>query len=237
MSQPTGKRRGRPPKKKDDDFDDLIGGETQPDKTAPYRGTGAPLKPDLELAQVYGGVTADWLAQVFGSDRRTVQKKLAKAFDAQVGKDPRGSMRYSIPHAAAYLIKPKVDILQWIKGLRPNDLPPILNDAYWAAMLKRQKWEENARELWRTPDVLEVLSDTAFLYKTTTQLWVEEIDRKQTLTPEMRKTLTELVDGLLEQVYEKLIEQPKLKRSPSTVEEEGAIPTDPKGSEDFDAVL
>lgn len=223
MTQPK-RKPGRPPKNQDDDFDDLIGdAPAEKSTTAPFRGTGQPLKPDLELAHVYGGVTADWLAQVFGSDRRTVQKKLARADDAVMGKDRRGSTKYSIPHAAAYLIKPKVDIVQWIKGLRPNDLPPMLNDAYWGAMLKRQKWEENAGDLWRSEDVLEVFSSSFFTIKTTTQLWVEEIDRKHTLTPAMRETITALADDLLAQLHQRLIEAPKEKKTSSSIAEEGAI--------------
>lgn len=229
---PAPRRRGRPPKAKPEIEDDLIGTGKASAKsviTAPYRGEGEPLKPDMQLAHVYGGVTADWLAHIFGADRRTIQKKLAKATDAQLGNDSRGSMKYSLPHAVAYLVRPKVDIAAWIRGLRPQDLPPVLNDAYWAAMLKRQKWEENARELWRTEDVLSVFSDTAFMYKTTTQLWVEELDRHHTLTPEMRNTINQLVDNLLEQVHENLVEMPTKRSTFSTSMEESTVSDDDAG--------
>lgn len=197
------KKRGRPPKtapKLPEIEDDLIGA------------TSSPEEPDdpvsIHLADVYGGVSSSWLAQVFGHDKNTIAKKLAAAGIEVVGRRNGGPL-YRIPDAAAYLVKPKVDLVSYIKSLRPNDLPPMLNDAYWAAMLKRQKWEENARELWRTEDVLAVFGDLAFSIKTTVNLWVEEVDRTQGLTPEQRLTITQLSDKLLEQVHELMVEAPK----------------------------
>jgi hypothetical protein len=108
--------------------------------------------------------------------------------------------------------------------LRPNDLPPILNDSYWAAMLKRQKWQENAGDLWRTEDVVAVFGDVAFMFKTTAQLWVEDLDRHHGLSPEMRATITQQVDNLLEQVHEKMIDLPKARHTRSSATEEGAVP-------------
>lgn len=119
-----------------------------------------------------------------------------------------GGPLYRIADAAQYLVKPKVDLVSYVKSLRPNDLPPILNDAYWGAMLKRQKWEENAGDLWRTEAVLEVFGDLALSFKTTVNLWVEEVDRQDSLSPEQRKILTDLTDRLLEQVHEQMVEAP-----------------------------
>ena len=238
------------------DIDDLIGEEVP----APKRGPGRPRKNaakppakkpprtpaglpgeeetlSMDIADVYGGVSAHWLSQVFGYDKNTIKKRLAKANLEVVGRRNGGQL-YRIADAAQWLVKPKVDLTSYIKSLRPNDLPPMLNDNYWSAMLKRQKWEENAKDLWRTEDVLAVFGDVAFMIKTTSQLWVEEIDRHHTLTPEMRETLTQLVDNLLEQIHENLIEMPQSKKTPSSVAEEGAMPEGekPQKPEDVDIV-
>lgn len=195
------KKRGRPPKTEED----LIGDA-----------------PEMDLARVYGGVSAHWLAQVFGHDKNTIKKKLAAANIEIVGQRNGGPL-YRIADAAQYLVKPKVDLVSYVKSLRPNDLPPILNDAYWGAMLKRQKWEENANDLWRTEAVLEVFGDLALSFKTTVNLWVEEVDRQDSLSPEQRKILTDLTDRLLEQVYEQMVEAPKKRKTPSSVVEEGGV--------------
>lgn len=197
--------------------EDLIGGPAPED----------PLV--MALADVYGGVSSSWLAQVFGHDKNTIAKRLASAGLEVIGRRNGGPL-YRIPDAAAYLVKPKVDLISYIKSLRPNDLPPMLNDAYWAAMLKRQKWEENAGDLWRTEDVLTVFGDLAFSFKTTANLWVEEVDRTKGLTPEQRLAITQLTDNLLESVYRLMVEAPNKRQTLPSASEEGARPpesTDP----------
>lgn len=183
---------------------------------------GEPEPMSMDIAEVYGGVSAHWLSQVFGHDKNTIKKKMASANLEIVGYRNGGPL-YRISDAAAWLVKPKVDLVSYVKSLRPNDLPPMLNDAYWGAMLKRQKWEENAGDLWRTEAVLEVFGDLALSFKTTVNLWVEEVDRQESLTPEQRKILMELTDKLLEQLHEVMVEAPRKKKTLSTVVEEGGV--------------
>ena len=176
-----------------------------------------------DLAEVYGGVSAHWLAQMFGADKNTIKKKLASSGIEIVGRRNGGPL-YRLRDAAPYLIAPKVDLVSYIKSLRPNDLPPMLNDAYWGSMLKRQKWEENAGDLWRTGDVLEVLGDLNLAFRTTVNLWVEEVDRINSLTAEQRITISQNADKLLDQVYEMLVELPTKRKTSNTSVEEGTMP-------------
>lgn len=218
------KKRGRPPKVVPpvaaEEIDDLIGD------------TDEPLDPVVTaLADVYGGVSASWLAQVFGHDKNTIAKKLAAAGCEVVGRRNGGPL-YRIPDAAAYLVKPKVDLVAYIKTLRPNDLPPMLNDAYWGAMLKRQKFEENARDLWRTESVLKVFGDLAISFKTTANLWVEEVERIEGLTPEQRLLITQLTDRLLENVYQLMVEAPKNGHTPSSISDDGVETEGEQGAPD-----
>jgi len=210
-------KKRRPPKKRAAqapiEDDDLIGGRPEDPEDEPV---------STALADVYGGVSASWLAQVFGHDKNTIAKKLAVAGIEVVGRRNNGPL-YRIPDAAAYLVKPKVDLTTYIKSLRPNDLPPMLNDAYWGAMLKRQKWEENARDLWRTEAVLKVFGDLAISFKTTANLWVEEVERVEGLTQEQRQLITKMTDGLLDRVYQLMVEAPKKSRTLPSVAEEGAL--------------
>lgn len=220
MTKPTGRPRGRPRKNpaqtvrstkaNEVEVDDLIG---DPEGAADDDGF------KLDVAEVYGGVSANWLAMVFGHDKNTIKKKLAAANIEIVGRRNGGPL-YRISDAAQYLVKPRIDLVSYVKSLRPGDLPPILNDAYWSAMLKRQKWEENAGDLWRTESVLNVFGDLALSVKTTVNLWVEEVDRQASLTPEQRAVIRDLCDKLLEQVYEQMVEAPKKRKTTSTILEE-----------------
>lgn len=209
-----------------DEEDDLIGSTSASAPAVEVPGDESLGDGDGELlmavADVYGGVSASWLAQVFGHDKNTIGKKLAAANIEVVGRRGGGPL-YRIPDAAAYLVKPKVDLITYIKSLRPNDLPPMLNDAYWAAMLKRQKWEENAGDLWRTGDVLAVFGDLAIMFKTTVNLWTEEVERIDGITQEQRLTLTKQSDKLLEQVYELMVNAPGRRKTTSTLVEDGAL--------------
>lgn len=205
----TTKRRGRPPAKPSarkaasaaPEDDDLIGSGT------------SGLEDGLDLAVVYGGVSASWLAHVFGMDKNTVKKKLAKC--TIVGWN-KATPLYTIKEASGYLVAPKVDMLTYLKGLRYNDLPPMLQAAFWDGQLKRQKWEENAGELWRTADVLDVFSNLAKELKSTVQLLPERVNG---LTDAQRMELTQRCDGLLDEIYNMLVTAPSRGATPSSLTE------------------
>lgn len=170
----------------------------------------------LDLGLLAGGVSATWLAHVFGHDKNTIKKKLAKCpVYGMNGTTPL----YLIKDAAQWLVAPKVDLMQYIHGLRPQDMPPQLNDAYWSAMGKRQKVLENAGDLWRTDDVLRVFGEAALKIKSTVQLWVDELDRQKGVTNEQRNVLVQLSDGLLQEVHRLFVTAPQEGRTLSTMSE------------------
>lgn len=220
MTDTIPKRRGRPRKTPpatvvEPDDDDLIGGAApEPDEPEPV---------SLDLSLCYGGVSCSWLAQMFGADKNTIKKKLAQAGIEVVGQRNGGPL-YRLPDAAPYLVKPKVDLVAYIKSLRPNDLPPMLNEAYWSAMIKRQKWEENAGDLWRTADVLDVLGSLNTTIRDRVRLWADEVEREGALTQAQREALLRQSDNLLLAVHKALVDMPKSGNTPSSIAEEGAIP-------------
>lgn len=170
----------------------------------------------LDISDVYRGVSVTWLAQAFGMDNSTVKRRLANC--PPIGKQ-RNYDIYSLRQAAQYLVEPKIDIGAYLRSMNPSQLPSYLQDAYWSAMLKRQKYEENAKELWRTADVLDVFGEFAMTMKSTVQLWVENLDRVHGLTPEMRLTMTQQGDNLLEEIHRLMIEAPLKRSTTSTAAE------------------
>lgn len=206
---PTGRPRGRPRKDAVQD-DDLLG------VPAPPEDSNAPIAKAPDLGLVIGGVSAAWLGHVFGMDKNTVKKRLAKCPVAGMN---RGTPHYLIREAAAYLVNPKVDVEEYIRSLRPQDLPPHLNDTYWSALGKRQKVLADAKETWNTDDVLAVFGRVNMRIKSTVMLWVDEVDRVHGLTDEQREMLTRMADGLLEDIHELYVTEPSRGRTRSTIQE------------------
>lgn len=188
-------KRGRPRKNPpvDPDLDDLIGDAPEPEN------------PDW--AEFVKPVSVTFLMQVFKLDRLTVKKKLAELPPIRMVKG--GVPEYDFRQAASYLVKPKVDIAEYIKTLRPTDLPAYLQDQWWAAQLKRQKWQKEAGELWPTSDVIAVFGDVFQHMKTTMQLWVDQIAEQHAVTPAIRSDLVQLVDGLQRDLHDRLVAMPK----------------------------
>ena len=183
-------------------------------------GKSSTAQPDedfsLDMTDIERGVSITWLAYAFHMDKNTVKRRIAPL--EPIGKK-LGHPVYAMRQAAAYLIQPKVDIADWIKKLRPNDLPPLLQETFWAAALKRQKWEENAGDLWRTEAILDVFGELAMSIKSQVQLWVENVDRNHNISPEIRKAITDQSDNLLAEIHNILIEAPSKKRTENQLSE------------------
>lgn len=189
----------------------------------------AQLTKRVNVEQVLGGVTAGWLAQAFGMDPKDVKRKLAGCpaltEGTETGRGYQGRT-YELKAAAAYLIKPKISAANFLRAVKKAELPATLQQSFWDAMLKRQKYEENAGDLWRTDAVRKVLGETFQGMKFTMQLWVDTVERSTGLTADQRTLLTQLVDSLQAEIYTALIAQmqakgtgPQLAELPSLLEE------------------
>lgn len=171
---------------------------------------------NADVSQVLGGVTVSWLAQVFHMDPKTVKFRLK---DAPALHHRKAGSIYDIKVAAQYLVKPVFDAGEYIKTMKPNELPVHLQDQYWSALSKRQKWEENAGHLWRTEKVVKVFGTVFQLIKGSMQLWGENIQRGTGLNKEQKAALRAQVDGLQAQIYKELIELPRKGMTPPMLAE------------------
>ena len=196
------------------EIDDLIGGSEEDDGGA----VDSPFDPSvkLDISDVFAGVSPTWLAHAFQMDLMTVKKKLALCPELR---RERTTKIYSLRQAAQYLVAPKVDIAQWIKTLNPKDLPPLLQDSYWSAALKRQSFEEKAGDLWRTADVLYVFGELAKEIKTSVTLWGDNVQRVTGLSDKQMEVLTAQQDGLLTTIHRIMVEQPTKRQTRSSLAE------------------
>lgn len=184
-------------------------------------------------ASLIGGVNVTWLSQAFRIDTRTVRKRVAGLKPAGIGS--RGDEIYDFVEAASYLAPPQRDkFARWISTLRTSDLPTQLQDSYWAAMRKRQIWEQNAGELWKTDDVAEVMGEVFKTIKSNIQLWTDNMDANGDLPEEQRAKIQQMADGLQQEIYQSLVAMPLRRRTPSSLYDPEVITNSPQFEVDDD---
>lgn len=155
------------------------------------------------------GVTVAWLSQVFDIPIPIVKTKLR--FCPPMSVRRRGTKMlttfYSVKEAAAYLVTPAFSTADYLRAVKRGELPPALQQQIWDALLKRQKWEENAGQLWRTEKVREVLGGTFQTIKFTIQLWADTVERETELNQSQRNAIIRMADALQKEIYDALVAQ------------------------------
>ncbi len=192
---------GKNRRRADDVLDRLIAGRRGEDDGPPT----------MDMTDVFAGVSVGWLSKVFNMDPSDVKKRLA---DCPPMHRRKAGYIYSLPVAARYLVKPVFDVQKYLEGMKPSELPPQLQRDYWDSALKRQKWEENARQLWRTEAVMEVFGETFKNIKFAMQLWADNLERMTGLTPQQRELLVGMVDGLQNDIYDRLVAMSRDRQTP-----------------------
>ena len=172
---------------------------------------------DMNIDAVMHGVTIGWLAQAFNMNHKSVKQKLRDCppmFRRKTG------FVYDLKMAVRYLVPPVFNVDEYLKTMKVEDLPIRLQTEFWSAKLKRQQFEEDAGQLWRTEKVVSLFGSMFQTIKYSMQLWVDNLERKTNLSVEQRKNLTEMVDSLQSEIYEKVLELQALQRTLSAREEE-----------------
>lgn len=175
----------------------------------------------LIAADVVHGVTVGTLAQVFRMDSSTVKKRLR---DCPPIATRKVGHVYDMAVAASFLVKPVFDPQEYLRTMKPSELPTHLQEAYWSAMRKRQEWEKEARELWQTSDVMDVFGSVFKTIKTSLQLWPDTVEQATGLSPKQRDMLVEMCDALQRKLHQKLIDLPKQSQTRSQVATQDAMP-------------
>lgn len=153
-------------------------------------------------------VTVQWLSKAFAMNHQTVRDKLRNCPVMASRRAPSGEQKmYDLKVAAAYLVTPKLPSSAYLAALKKGDLPLGLQDQLWAALLKRQQYEEKAGDLWRTDKIREVLRETFQAIKFATQLWVDTVEKQKGLDKSQRDLLVLLSDELLKEIGEALVER------------------------------
>lgn len=184
--------------------------ETLNGATGVMRNTLGEKQPEMMAQAVMRGVTVGWLSQVFRMDLTTVKARLKDCPPIDTRKN---GYIYDLKLAAQYLVKPVVDIEEYLKTMKVEELPTRLQDQYWSAMNKRQKWEENAGQLWRTEKVQAAFGEVFLLIRNTMTLWVDQLARNVEVTEAQRNGLELMVEALQKEISEKIRALPKAKKT------------------------
>jgi hypothetical protein len=155
-------------------------------------------------AVIYEGASVRQLAIMFRMDPAVVSRKIAGLIP--VGRR-RGSTIYSIPEAAARLVKPGYEIERYIMEMNHLDLPPLLAKEFWNAQRSRLAFEEANGDLWRTADVVRGFAEVFQTLRMALLLMADAVERETSLTDGQRLTIRRLIDGALLECRTKLIEK------------------------------
>lgn len=150
---------------------------------------------DAETAAIiYEGATIRQLAIMFKMDPKVVMPKVSSL--VPVGRR-RGTPIYSIPEAAARLVKPGYEIERVIMNMNHSDLPPMLQNAFWSAQKTRASYEEMIGDLWRTSKVVRLISVLFNSVRMILLLLPDTIEREAGLTREQKQVVRRVVEGAL----------------------------------------
>lgn len=199
------RKRGRPRKDGTEPHSTKVEGvhdsrtvDTRPSE--PVDGLGGP---DLRSEQIMKGVTATWLARVMRMDVNDVKVRLAHVTPMTTG---NRQAAYDIKTAMGHLVDPVSDIETFIRNMDPKSLPTQLTAAFWTAEKTRFQTLEMAGRLWDTEKVLGGYAQIFRVLRDDTSLWVDTLDEVDEMTDKQRAVVTQLVDGLLSNIYKSLTE-------------------------------
>ena len=176
-----------------------------------------PPNPNMKTGALTDHVSAHMLGQIFSMHSVDVNRRL-KQCPYVIPKGAK-ARKYLIRDAAGFLVEPSFDAEDFIAIMKRSELPNVINKEFWDAQLKKQKWEENAGDLWRTSRIRDAMKDMFQNMKFTMQLWVDSLSQQTKLTSEQRELLTDMVDGLQSEIYDTLVRDAETGDTPSTMGE------------------
>lgn len=149
-----------------------------------------------QLAMLANGMAATTAANLFNQSKEHVQTKLSGA--KIVGRTRMGSPAYDFKEICQRLARPSPDqVIEYVKKMRPNDLPPIMQDAFWNAQNKKLKFERDSGELFRMDEIEALLAEVFKNFRMGALLFADTLARETGLTPPQRKIVETLSDDLL----------------------------------------
>jgi hypothetical protein len=181
--------------------DDEAPGENQTPRKPRRQAAGAE---DRQV--VYRGATVNQLADMFGMRDETVYRRIAGIEPSGTGKN--GVLIYRVADVAPRLIRVPITaemVREHIVRMKPSDLPPSLQKAYWDGALARHRYSQIAGELWQTQEVLASAVNAFQTLRQELLLLPDQLRGEIDLDDKQTSIVQQFVDGLIEGLRERLI--------------------------------
>ncbi len=159
---------------------------------------------------LFEGASISQLGRMFAMDNRTVIAKIT-------GLEPCGKRAghpiYAIKDAAPHLVEPILDledietVITYVRKLNHANLPKMLTKEFWAAMLSKQKFEEEAGDLWRTEKVIEVYAELVKSVRMPLVLALDNVASEVELNDRTQQIITGIIDSILEELHDAVVKQ------------------------------
>lgn len=141
------------------------------------------------------GFSISQLAELFELDRRTVTNKLRSLESS--------AYRHQSP---VYRLKDAAPLLVGEGNSKTSRRNAESEKDFWDAQLKRQRFEENAGDLWRTEKIVDVLAGCFKQFRESVVVFIDAMEHESGLPPEVILKTKTFGDGLLEGVRKRLLE-------------------------------
>ncbi len=162
---------------------------------------------DLSYRSVYvirQGVPVRWLAHVFGHTEHQVKRRIKDVRPVDVG--AHGNPLYAVVDAAPYLVEPKIDVGEFLRNIKDDQLPDDLRLKLWQARKARNRVLEEEGELWHSSVVIAKFSEVLLSMREKLQLIPEKIERMSGITPEQYKLIRSVVDAVQEEMHQAIVQ-------------------------------
>lgn len=159
------------------------------------------------LTELERGVPVSFICKFLGTSKSELTK-LLKDSEVEPMEVRNGFQMYDFKRVLSVAFKPEIsldDVTEILKKMKPKDLPVELQKEYWQAQISRQKYEENAKDLWRTSAVMDVFAATFKTLRQEILLFSDTIEAQTGLTNPQREVLFALSDALLNNLHEALV--------------------------------
>lgn len=143
---------------------------------------------------IYDGASVNQIATMFGMTNTEVARKLRSLPPSGIRS---GYPIYKVKDAAEYLLKPRVDVEEYIRKVGMKDLPPSLQKDLWAAMNGQLKFEEAQGNVWRVERIQETWAEWHKIVRMTLLLAPDDAERDGRLPPEFYEWFRGFIDKLL----------------------------------------
>ncbi|WP_288959830.1 DUF1441 family protein [uncultured Sulfitobacter sp.] len=151
-----------------------------------------------------GAATQTQIAKMFGVDPKRMTALLRGLTEVD---NRNGARVYDIAEAAQRIVKPGYVIEAYLKKMNHADLPPMLTTTFWDGQRKRQIFEENAGDLWRTADVIAAFAQALAAARMSLMLSRDTVERQTKLTEEQIDIITQIIDQTIIDLQETLVEE------------------------------